>query len=97
MAQFQVYRLGGEMLVLDVQSDHIDTPTRVVAPLLPLDDRLPPYPKLVPVFEIGGRPHGLRIPDLAAVPEALLGEPVLDLRHEDYAIRRALDMIFTGF
>ena len=97
MAQFQVYRLGDGMLVLDVQSDHIDTPTRIVAPLLPLDDRLPPYPRLVPVFDIAGLPHGLRVPDLAAVPGAILSERVMDLSGEDYAIRRALDMVFTGF
>ena len=35
MAQFHVYRVPGGRLVLDLQTDLIETGTRVVAPLLP--------------------------------------------------------------
>jgi len=35
MAQFQVYRVPGGRLVLDLQTDLIDTGSRVVAPLVP--------------------------------------------------------------
>ncbi len=36
MAQFHVYRVPGDRLVLDLQTDLIETGTRVVAPLIPL-------------------------------------------------------------
>lgn len=98
MAQFQIYRLPDGLLVLDLQSDLIQTPSRVVAPLIPEGPDLRAIPRLEPVFEVEGERLALHTGELAAVPAGLVtGAPVADLSGEDYAIRRALDMLFVGF
>ena len=98
MAQFQVYRIAGDRLVIDLQTDFIDTGSRVVAPLLPRDQGPPALPRLEPVFEIAGTEYALHTAEMAAIPSALIsGRPVADLRAHDYAIRGALDMVFSGF
>ena len=98
MAQFQVYRLPAGPLVVDLQSDLISTGTRVVAPLLPISEGLSPLTRLEPIFEIEGERLALHTAELAAVPERLLrSAPVADLTAADYAIRGALDMVFSGF
>ncbi len=98
MAQFHVYLLPGGPLVLDLQSDLIETGTRVVAPLIPVSEGPRPLTRLEPVFELGGAPHALHTAEMAAVRTTLLRDPpVADLTDQDYAIRRALDMVFSGF
>jgi toxin CcdB len=90
MAQFHVYRIPGDRFVLDLQTDLIETGTRVVAPK--------PIKRLEPVFDIDGAAYVLHTAEMAAVPSALLkGEPVVDLSASDYEIRGALDMVFSGF
>lgn len=98
MAQFRVYRLPGGPLVLDLQSDLVETGARVVAPLVPLAEGPPPLTRLEPVFDIAGEAVALHVGELAAVPARLLaGAPVADLTAQDDAIRGALDMLFSGF
>lgn len=98
MAQFHVYRLAGSRLVLDLQTDLIDTGTRVVAPLLPLSESPRPITRLEPVLAIDGRPHVLHAAEMAAVPSTLLGaRSVADFSSRDYDIKTALDMVFSGF
>ena len=98
MAQYQVYRLSGGQLVLDLQSDLIDTGSRVVAPLYPVGRGPKPLTRLEPILPIEGRDHVLHTAELAALPAASLRTPALaDLSAHDYDIRRALDMLFTGF
>ena len=98
MAQFQVYRVAGARLVLDLQTDLIDTGSRVVAPLMPVSDGPKALTRLEPVFEIDGQPHVLHTAEMAAVPSALTkGQLVADLSTFDYEIRGALDMVFSGF
>jgi toxin CcdB len=98
MARFHVHRLPDGTLVLDLQSDLIDTGTRVVAPLLPITRALKQITRLEPVFEIEGRRLALHTAEMAAVPDALLSrEPVADLSEQDYVIRGAIDMVFSGF
>jgi toxin CcdB len=98
VAQFKVYRLPDGLLAVDLQSDLIATGTRVVAPLIPETEALRAFTRLEPVFEIGGTRLALHTGELAAVPARLVsGPPVADLLHEDYAIRGALDMLFSGF
>ncbi|RYG89962.1 plasmid maintenance protein CcdB [Loktanella sp. IMCC34160] len=98
MAQFHVYRLPDGQLVLDLQTDLIDTGSRVVAPLLPVTAVLKPLTRLEPEFDIGGERVALHTAEMAAIPSALLSaDPVADLTSEDYAIRGALDMVFSGF
>lgn len=97
MAQFHVYRLAGGQLVLDLQSDLIDTGTRVVAPLFALADGPRPIGRLEPVLDLAGAPHVLHTAEMAAIPSALLRDEVADVSAQDYGIRGALDMVFSGF
>lgn len=98
MAQFRVYRLAGSRLVLDLQTDLIDTGTRVVAPLLPIAESPKPIARLEPVLEIDGRLHVLHTAEMAAIPSSLIrGPSVADFSSRDYEIRTALDMVFSGF
>jgi toxin CcdB len=98
MAQFQVYRVPGGRLVLDLQTDLIDTGSRVVAPLIHAAAGPKAIGRLEPVFEIEGEPHVLHTAEMAAIPSGLLkGPPVADLCGSDYEIRGALDMVFSGF
>lgn len=97
MRQFRVFVVGGGHLVLDLQSDLIDTASRVVAPLVPVTDDDPPLTRMEPIFTIDTVPHYLRTAELAALPQHLLSTPVADLSAHDYEIRNALDMVFSGF
>lgn len=97
MAQFHAYRIAGERLLLDLQSDFIDTGTRVVAPLLPLSRGPQAIGRLEPILSINGVDHVLHTAELAAVPSGLLKGPIADLSMHDYEIKGALDMVFSGF
>jgi toxin CcdB len=98
MAQFQVYRLAGGRLVLDLQTDLIDTGSRVVAPLIVVSTGPRVIGHLEPVFEINGEGHALHTAEMAAIPSALIrGQPIADLSGSDYEIRGAIDMVFSGF
>ena len=98
MAQFHVYRVAGGGLVLDLQTDLIDTGSRVVAPLTPISDGPKVIGRLEPVFEIEGEDHALHTAEMAAIPSKLLkGRSIADLSGFDYEIRGALDMVFSGF
>lgn len=80
MAQFQVYRVPGGRLVLDLQTDLIDTGSRVVAPLVPASSGPKAISRLEPTFTIEGAAYVLHVAEMAAVPSALLkGAPFADL------------------
>lgn len=84
--------------MLDLQSDLITTGSRIVAPLTPVSNDLPPISRLEPIFEIDGVRCALHKAEMAAVPARLLvGAPVANLDAEDCAIRSALDLVFSGF
>ena len=72
MAQFQVFRTAGDRLVLDLQTDLIDTGTRVVAPLLPAASGPTAIRRLEPVFKIEGSDYVLHTAEMAAIPSMLL-------------------------
>ncbi|MCR9061584.1 MAG: CcdB family protein [Rhodobacteraceae bacterium] len=98
MAQFQVYAVAGERLALDLQTDLIESGTRVVAPLIPISSGPNVIGGLEPVFQIDGKDQVLHTAEMAAVPSALLRkQPVADLSNSDHEIRSALDMVFSGF
>jgi len=98
MAQFHVYQVPGDRLVLDLQTDLIETGTRVVAPLLPASSGPKQIERLEPILTIEGVPYILHTAEMAAIPSAVLkGGAVADLTASDYEIRGALDMVFSGF
>jgi toxin CcdB len=80
MAQFQVYQLAGRQLVLDLQTDLIDTGSRIVAPLVGVATGPGVIGRLEPVFEVHGEDPALHTAEMAAIPSALLrGQPIADL------------------
>jgi CcdB protein. len=98
MAQFHVYQLPGDRLVIDLQTDLIETGTRVVAPLVPMASSPKAIGRLEPVFDIGGSTYVLHTAEMAAIPSAFLkGEGVADISVLEYEIRGAIDMVFSGF
>jgi toxin CcdB len=98
MAQFDVYRLAGGELALDVQTDLLSGfQTRVVVPLVPPGDAPVAHPRLNPIFEIGGSRYMLVPQSLIALENRELGKTVASLDDRFDAIRSALDMIFLGF
>lgn len=95
--QYHVYDLGGGALVVDVQTDFLDTGTRIVAPLIRAADAPPPIPRLKPQFKITDQTYVLHPQEVAAVPTVALKMPIADLSLFRDDITRALDIVFHGF
>ena len=96
MAQYRVYRLPRGELVVDLQTDHIRTTTRIVARLVPEAETGPLLGDATPVFVIDGMRMSLLTTHMGAVPSQALQEEIADLSAEGYSILRAVDMVFTG-
>ena len=97
MAQFDVHRVANGSLVVDCQSDSlIHLKTRVVAPLMRLDDAPAVATRLHPKFQIDSEPFVLATHLLTALPTRDLGQALASLEAERYKIIAALDMIITG-
>ena len=96
MAQFDVYRLQGGQLVVDLQTDLIGIEaSRIVAPLRDAG-RYAAFPGLTPAVEVDGEAWIVRVQELAAVPEAELRETIGTLAGECDALKRALDILIDG-
>ncbi|AWD23651.1 CcdB family protein [Fuscovulum blasticum] len=96
MAQFDVFRLTGGQLVVDLQTDLIGIDaSRIVAPLRDAG-RYVAFPGLTPKVEIDGTVWIVRVQELAAIPGAELREPVASLAAERDALKRALDILIDG-
>lgn len=99
MVRFDLYQNPDRNgYLLDVQSDLLsDLNTRVVVPLMSLDDAPIPATILNPVFDIREVPHVMVTQFLSAVPIGLLRRPVGSLAQQSEAITRALDFLYQGF
>lgn len=99
MARFDVFRArDSALLLLDLQSGLLDLlPTRVVAPLLPIDEMSWAIGKLNPRFEIDGVVYVLATQRLAAIQSNELGIYVTNLSHHSDEITAATDFLFQGF
>ena len=97
MAQYSVYELDG-ILVLDIQSDLLDgLNTRMVVPLLDVQEAPKPITYLNPQFVILDRKVSMATQFLASVPQTHLKRPIANLsRHHDQIVR-AIDLLFHGF
>jgi toxin CcdB len=100
MAQFDVYRnprgRSRALYLLDVQHNVLgDLKTRVVVPLLPLE-QIKPMTRLNPVFEVDGGKFVMSTPEIAGVRMQDIGEKVGSLDHRRTEIIAALDYVFTG-
>jgi toxin CcdB len=97
VAQVDVYRLSEGIQVVDLQTDLIGLDaTRIVAPLRE-EGTYAAFPGLTPVVEIAGRRWIVRLPELAAVPAAELGERIGSIAHARDALKRGLDILIDGF
>ncbi len=99
MARFTVYKNpDGNGYLLDLQADiNSHFSTRVVAPLLPVEE-MPFYAtSLNPVFEIEGAKFVMATQGMAAVPLVILKHTVSTLEHKRAEIVAAIDLLFQGF
>lgn len=98
MAQFDVYSgLAGSGLLLDCQADllsHLNT--RLVAPLLPVDQAPKPAGRLNPSFDIRGEAYVMVTQYAAAIGLRELGPRVASLTNNGREIMNALDVLLTG-
>jgi len=97
--QFTVYKNpGGNGYLLDLQANvNSQFTTRVVAPLLPIED-VPHYASsLNPVFEIEDNRVVMATQGMASVPSLILKHAVATLEHKRTEIVAALDLLFQGF
>ncbi|MEI4233993.1 CcdB family protein [Roseovarius sp. D22-M7] len=96
MAQFDVHRLQGGQLVIDLQTDLIGIDaSRIMAPLRAAG-RHAALPGLTPSVELEGAEWIFRVQERAAVPGAELGAPVGSLAGHRDALKRALDILIDG-
>lgn len=97
MAQFDVWRLAGGTLVVDLQTDLIGLDaTRIVAPLRE-ESAYASFPGLTPTVEIDGQRWVVRLQELAAVPSAELRSRVGSIAGARDALKRGLDVLIDGF
>jgi len=96
MAQFDLYRLKGGQLVVDLQTDLIGIDaSRIVAPLRDAG-RYTSFPGLTPSVEVAGASWIVRMQELAAVPGAELNDHIGSLAEHRDALKRALDILIDG-
>ena len=99
MARFQIYaNPAGTGYVADVQADamsHFNT--RMVIPLLPLDEAPLPARILNPVFDLPSGRHALVTQYMAAIPAKFLKVPVASIEDRRDEIVAAIDLLFQGF
>ena len=99
MPGFTVYRNpDGKGYLLDFQAEvNSHFSTRVVAPLIPLEDISDYAKSLNPIFEIEGAQVVMATQGMAAVPLLILRQPVTSLAHKRAEIVAAIDLLFQGF
>ncbi len=99
MDRFSVHlNPSGIGYLINVQADamsHFNT--RMVIPLLPLDDAPKPATTLNPLFEIDGKPYSMVTQYMAAFPVKALKSPVLSAEHRHADIVAAIDLLLQGF
>lgn len=96
MAQFDVYHVRGNVLVLDCQSDLLDDlPTRFVVPLRSTDGAV--VPRLNPVFIIQGERLTMLTPLARGIDIRDIEGTVASLIDHEYEIKAALDMLVSGY
>ena len=96
MAQFDVYRVRGNVLVIDCQSDLLaGLPTRFVVPLRPIDTVA--LKRLTPTFVIDGAALTMITPLARAINVRDIEDTVTTLDAAQLEIKAALDMLISGF
>lgn len=97
MARFDVFRIDGDHVV-DCQADAWSgLSTRLVVPLMPVDDAPRVDRKLNPIFVIEGPPLVLRPNLRTTVLRRDLRDPIASLSEDDLAILGAIDRLLVGY
>lgn len=98
MARLDLHRnRDGKGYLLDVQADILRAlNSRLVIPVLPLDEAPPLAGKLNPLVVVEGAQHSIVTQHMAAVSAKLLGERVISLSSRDNEIIRAIDLLISG-
>ena len=97
-AQFDVYRLPDQTLVVDVQSPVASVHgTRLVIPLIEASDTTLPIARLNPQFSVQGRTWVLGTHFATTIDAKALHQVVDSLAREEWAIKGALDFLVNGF
>lgn len=97
MAQFDVYSIEGQGLVVDCQSDLLsDLRSRVVAPLREPDEPSVSKSRLNPLVKMHRTEYRVAIQFLRAVDDRRLGEKVGSLLDYEYNLKAAIDMVVSG-
>lgn len=85
-------------MVVDLRSDFLhDLPTRVVAPLQPIETVSWVIARLTPRFEVGGKTYVMATQRLAALPLSDIGPAIANLSARAEEITVATDFLFQGF
>jgi toxin CcdB len=96
LAQFDVYRVRGNVLVIDCQSDLLaDLPTRFVVPLRSTDSVA--LKRLTPTFTIASEILTMITPLARAIDVRDIEETVATLDGAQFEIKAALDMLISGY
>jgi len=96
MAQFDLFRLNGGQVVVDLQTDLIGIDaSRIVAPLRAAG-RYTALPGLTPSVEVDGETWIVRVQELAAIPGTELRGPIGSLAAYRDVLKRALDILIDG-
>ncbi len=99
MSRFSVYaNPSGTGYLLDVQADSMSHfNTRMIIPLMPLDDSPKPAKTLNPIFDIGGARFAMVTQYMAAYPVKDLKDPVFRAENRHAEVVAAIDLLFQGF
>jgi toxin CcdB len=99
MARFSVYPApSGQGYLIDVQADvmsHFNT--RVVIPLLPLEEAPKAASTLNPLIDIDGQRYSMVTQYMAAVPVNVLKNAVFSVDNRRDEIVAAIDLLLQGF
>ena len=97
MAQFDLYRLKGGQIVVDLQTDLIGIDaSRIVAPLREAG-RYVSFPGLTPAVELEGETWIVRVQELAAISGSELRERIGSMAEHRDVLKRAMDILIDGF
>lgn len=99
MDRFSVYpNPSGKGYLINVQADSMSQfNTRMVIPLLPLDEAPKPATTLNPLFEIGGRTYSMVTQYMAAYPVKALKTAAFSAENRHDEIVAAIDLLLQGF
>ena len=100
MAKFDIYRSSSSSApyLLDLQDEIVDNlATRVVAPLVSVDEVHQQMKILNPVIVVNGEEYVLMSHLLAAIPASVLRDKISSASRQRDEIIASLDFLFTGF